>query len=108
VKAYSLLNGAALGPDSLKIVRLAFDQAWDHIRDNFATTPTVVEGVRLELATAILQIATDSCRDADVLAKRALEVMGYEVFERDPTTQSQSKDANSAQSSSEPFQQSPG
>jgi len=50
----ALIDGASLGPEALKVVGRAFDEAWAGIASPFSRGPTQVEGARLALATAIL------------------------------------------------------
>ena len=75
MRARALLDGASLGPDALKAVGQAFDEAWAEIASHFAHDATQLEDARLMLASALLSIADDTSRDVAVLKKAALEVM---------------------------------
>jgi hypothetical protein len=69
------MDGASFGPDALKVMGQAFDEAWESVRENFGTDPLIIEGARLALANALLSVASDGSRDVGVLARAALEVM---------------------------------
>jgi hypothetical protein len=58
MKARRLIDGASFGPDTLKALGQAFDQAWAEIAGNFGSTQ--VENARLRLEAAMLSIATES------------------------------------------------
>jgi len=73
--ARALIDGASLGPDALRAVGQAFDEAWAEIASHFAQDPAQVEAVRLTLANALLSIADDASRDVLVLKRAALQVM---------------------------------
>src|SRR5262249_24341249 len=75
VKARSLIDGAAFGPEAVKAIGQAFDEAWDEIGGYFAGDPITRESARLNLATAILSVATETSRDVRVLKKAALQVL---------------------------------
>ena len=53
----------------------AFDAAWALIASNFSGTATELEVVRVKLGTALLLVARDCSRDAEVLKKFALQKM---------------------------------
>jgi len=74
-KARVLIDGASLGPDALKAVGEAFDDAWAEIASRFLHDPTETEAARLMLATALLSVADGCSRDVEALKKGALEVM---------------------------------
>jgi hypothetical protein len=68
-------NGSSFGPDALKAITKAFDEAWAEIEGHIADDPLIEEGARQTLASAILSIATDSCRDVQVLKRAGLRAM---------------------------------
>ena len=75
MKARRLIQEASFGPDSLRVIGQAFDDAWAEIAGNFSGA-LQIEAARIRLATAILSIATDASRDADALKRAALKHMG--------------------------------
>jgi hypothetical protein len=79
MKARRLIDGAAYGPNALKALGQAFDEAWASIAGNFGGDPSDIERARLKLATALLSVASEDSRDVEVLKKAALQVMalGY-------------------------------
>jgi len=78
MKARRLIDGAALGPETLKAVGEAFDQAWAQIARNFGDNPTQVENARLRLAEAMLSIATEGSTDVAALKAGALQAMALD------------------------------
>jgi hypothetical protein len=69
-----MIDAASLGPDALKAAGQAFDEAWAEIASQFHDA-TSIEAARLDLATAVLSVATEAGRDVEVLKKAALQVM---------------------------------
>ena len=57
LKAREIFDSAALGPEALKVIGQAFDEAWACIAGN-DESPTTVEAARLILAKAILAVET--------------------------------------------------
>jgi hypothetical protein len=82
MKARSLIDGASFGPDALKAIGQAFDEAWKQIAGNFGNEPTVIESARLKLAEALLSVADDDSRDVEALKQAALQRMAvdYRTF----------------------------
>ena len=80
MKAHALINEAAasFGPEALKAIGQAFDEAWASMADGFPAGVSA-EAARLRLATALLSIASDNSRDVVALKSAALEAM-----KRDP------------------------
>lgn len=74
MEARRLIDNASFGPDTLKALGQAFDEAWADIEGNFGCDQTR-EAARVKLAIALLSIASDDSRDVEVLKKAALEAM---------------------------------
>ena len=74
MEARRLIDSASFGPDTLRVLSQAFDEAWADIEGNFGCDQTR-EAARVKLATALLSIASDDSRDVAVLKKAALEAM---------------------------------
>jgi hypothetical protein len=75
MKARMLIEGATYGPETLKVIGKAFDDAWSEIAGHFARTGLQAESARLKLAHAVLAVARDDSRDSDELKHAALQVM---------------------------------
>jgi hypothetical protein len=75
MKARQLIDSAALGPDALKVVGQAFDEAWALIATFFGNDPVTIEGARLALANAILSAASNESRDVGSLKQAAIQTM---------------------------------
>lgn len=43
MKARRVIDGAAFGPDALKVIGQAFDEAWDEIAGNFGGEPASID-----------------------------------------------------------------
>jgi hypothetical protein len=60
MKARKLIGDAAFGPERLKVIGQAFDDAWEAIAGNFANDAQTVETARLKLATIMLELAKNA------------------------------------------------
>ena len=76
MEARRLIDGASFGPNTLKAMGEAFDQAWAQIAGNFGEPQ--VENARLRLAEAMVSIATDGSTDVAALKAGALEAMALD------------------------------
>jgi hypothetical protein len=75
MKARQLIDGASYGPEELKVIEQAFDDAWAAIEGNFGDDPAVRENARIRLAKAILSVAVEGVRGPEALKAGALEAM---------------------------------
>jgi hypothetical protein len=75
MQARKLVAGAAYGPETLKVICVAFDSAWDQIKHHFDYDPLCVEAARLRLANAILGVAREDSRDATELKNLGLRAL---------------------------------
>ena len=73
MKARELIEGASYGPEALKAIGRAFDEAWASIAGNFSDDQ--IEAGRLRLANALLAVAKDNSRDVEVMKREALDRM---------------------------------
>jgi len=80
--AKQMIDGASFGPEALKAIGQAFDEAWLEIAGNFGDDPIDVEKARLRLARALLSIAHEDSRDVGVLKRAALEHMALDYKRR--------------------------
>jgi hypothetical protein len=63
------------GPDTLRVMGSAFDEAWDSIQHHFEGDVHEIEQARLRLAHAILTVVAEDHKDAQALKNEALQVM---------------------------------
>jgi hypothetical protein len=84
MKAPHLIDSASYGPDALKAIGRAFDEAWREIAGNFGSDPVEIEAARLKLANAVLSVAAEDSRDAEALKNGALQAMALRY--REPPT----------------------
>ena len=74
MKARNLVRSAGFGPNTLKVVLQAFDEAWSLISAQYAS-PATIEEARLKLAKAIIAVSRQDSRDPGVLKRLALQMM---------------------------------
>jgi hypothetical protein len=74
MKARELIRNASYGPDHLKVLFIAFDQAWEIIAGDVGANPQAVEAARLRLASIILSLG-DEAKDPDWLRNAAVQIM---------------------------------
>lgn len=77
MRARALIDGASFGPDALKAIGQAFDQAWSEVGFYFDGDPDVRDGARVALANAILSVASEDSQDVEVLKRGALEALAH-------------------------------
>ena len=83
MKAHALIDGAAFGPETLKVVCQAFDDAWRDIEGNFGNDPRDIEMARVKLANAVLSMANEDSRNVEALKNGALQALALDY--RRPT-----------------------
>src|SRR5262249_50322429 len=75
MEARQIIDGASFGPEALKAIGQAFDDAWASMAPKVGSDPLRVQAARLNLANVILSIATEGSRDPDRLKEAALRAM---------------------------------
>jgi hypothetical protein len=78
MKARMFIGDMALGPEALKVIGHAFDEAWQEVAGNFGSDPQEVEAARLKLADAFLSVAHGDLLDPQVLKRAALQRMALD------------------------------
>jgi hypothetical protein len=74
MKARQLIDGASFGPESLKVIGQAFDDAWAQLAPRYSDDTTVVEAARLRLAETVLRLA-ETNTSVSTLTEAALVAM---------------------------------
>jgi hypothetical protein len=75
MKARHLIESASYGPETLKVIGQAFDDAWSSISSHLDPSDrTQIEAARTRLAHAVLAVATDTNLDPGKLKDAALQV----------------------------------
>ena len=82
MKARQLIEGATYGPETLKVIGKAFDDAWSEISGQFSNSELQAQSARLELAHAVLAIAREDSCDSDELKNAALQIMAMNYREQ--------------------------
>jgi hypothetical protein len=88
MKACQLIDGTSYGPETLKAIGQAFDEAWLTIAGNFGKDTS--EAGRLRLANAMLSVACEDSRDVEALKLGAVEAMALTMAPG--VTESQTRD----------------
>ena len=74
MKARAIIEGSSFGPEALKVMGQAFDQAWSAIELSVGINPSAIEAARLRLADIVLSLANEDTRDMMTLARASLRV----------------------------------
>jgi hypothetical protein len=80
MKARHLIDGTSYGPDTLKALTQAYDEAWAVIAGNFGEGS--IQAGRVRLANALLSVAFQDSRDVEALKRGALEAMALSYAHR--------------------------
>jgi hypothetical protein len=72
--ARELIDKASFGPDALKVIYQAFDDAWAEIAADYAGGAEA-EAARTALAEALLSVASKDSNDSGLLKRIALQQM---------------------------------
>jgi hypothetical protein len=78
MKARQLIGNAAQGPDALKVLFKAFDDAWEQLAPKHGDNPLAIEAARLKLANVILSLANEDRKDTEQLKAAALRIMALD------------------------------
>jgi hypothetical protein len=74
MKARQLISNASYGPDTLKVLFAAFDDAWRQLAPKCGDNPLAIEAARIRLANTILSLATEDSKDPEQLKAAALRI----------------------------------
>ncbi len=82
MRARQLLEGATYGPEVLKVLSQAFDEAWAAITPRLGSGSAEQEAVRMRLAHAVLAVAPEQDPTVESVRDAALKVMamGYPSY----------------------------
>ena len=99
MSANQFIEGASYGPEALKIVCQAFDEAWNSIAGNFGNDPATIEAARLKLANIVLSFPHNKIRDAEQIRNSSLQIMALQyraqsIFSADLTAKTFSNPAS--------------
>jgi hypothetical protein len=75
MKARRLIENASYGPDELKALGRAFDDAWERVAPNVNNCPQAVEAARFALADIVLCLAKQGNFDPRSLADSAVRLL---------------------------------
>jgi hypothetical protein len=76
MKARQLIGSGSYGPDQLKTLFKAFDEAWDAIAPSISSRAGAVEAARVKLANIVLSLARGGAGkvDADQMRDAAIRI----------------------------------
>jgi hypothetical protein len=83
MKARALIDGAPFGPETVKAISEAFDQAFTRIKRIFDGDANAAEVARIRPAKAILSVATKGNTDVRDLKNRAIVEMATRYASRE-------------------------
>lgn len=75
-------SGTVYGPETLKAMTQAFDEAWAEIEPHFESGGLQAQAYRLRLAKSILAVATENSTDAEILKNEALAAIALDDASR--------------------------
>jgi hypothetical protein len=73
MEAHRLMEGASYGPDMLKVLYQAFDEAWSTLAPRYGDDQAAIAAARVKLAKIVLALARDDNRDIAGLRNEALQ-----------------------------------
>jgi hypothetical protein len=76
--ARELIDQSTYGPEALKILYQAFDEAWEAMAAMYTDDPDRAEIARLKLANAILSFPVDEIKDAEQIKQSSLQIMALQ------------------------------
>jgi hypothetical protein len=79
MKARHLVGSASFGPETLKVILQAFDDASNSIAPDIGGNPLAIEAARLRLAKVILAIAQEDRSNPEQLKLAALTLMAKDA-----------------------------
>jgi hypothetical protein len=82
MKALNLIRQSTYGPERLKQIYRAFDQAWEAIKPLVDDNPLAHEAARLTLANAILSVAKERPTDRPAAATAVLSKISKTPLEK--------------------------
>ena len=75
MKVRVLFADASYGPDQLKVLCKAFDDAWEIVAPDISTRPDAIEAARMRLANIILGLANDESIGVENITSAAVQLM---------------------------------
>jgi hypothetical protein len=75
VNARQIIANASYGPNELKAIGTAFDDAWSRLAPSVSGRATAIEAARLKLAEILLSLAKHGNFDPKSLADTAVQLM---------------------------------
>ena len=74
MKAHHLVHSAIYGPEALKVLFKAFDDAWEEVKPTISKRSSALEAARLRLANILLSLVKEDSRDSNHLKNEALRL----------------------------------
>jgi hypothetical protein len=80
MRARRIIEGAAFGPEVLKVVMQAFDEAWESVSGKFRSDEH--EHARAELADSVMNAAREDSADVERLREAGVRAMALKYPSR--------------------------
>ena len=77
MEARRLMGSASFGPDALRVLFQAFDEAWAVLAPRYGNDASAIQAARLRLANIVLGLTREDTRDVAALRDSALRL--YEM-----------------------------
>jgi hypothetical protein len=78
MRARRLIGSASYGPDTLKVLFQAFDEAWTTLALRYGDDQPAIEVARMRLANIMLTLSREDSRDVARLKDAALTIFNGE------------------------------
>ena len=74
MKAHHLVHSAIYGPEALKVLFKAFDDAWEEVKPTISKRSSALEAARLRLANILLGLIREDSRHSDQIKNEAVQI----------------------------------
>ena len=74
MKAHHLVHSAIYGPEALKVLFKAFDDAWEEVKPTISKRSSALEAARLRLANILLGLIREDSRDPTQLKNETVQI----------------------------------
>ena len=73
--ARDLIEESSYGPETLKVLYQAFDEAWETMAEKYANDPDLAEIARIKLANSIMSFPVEEITTAKQIRDSSLQIM---------------------------------
>jgi hypothetical protein len=76
MRAQSLIDSSAFGPDELRTIQDIFDEAWEAVAPTIGSDQQLIDETRYRLASCIVAAASNGIREPETLKEAGLASVG--------------------------------